>query len=214
MDSTMPDRGLPLSLWGIWWRVIGFPTNDGLTVTYVACPCTDFDGVRSDLDAYMSDALDRFGGFNGLFRPEVRVGQIMGMRDLPNYFRQSYGDGWALVGDAGYHKDPVIAQGISDAFRSAEWLTQAVHASFSGSRPLNDALAEYQRIRDERLTPMYDLSCHLATLEPPSPEMLVLYGALRANKVERNRLFGTLGGVVSPVEYYAPENMRRIIAGQ
>src|SRR6202051_3008652 len=22
MDSTMPDRGLPLSLWGIWWNVI------------------------------------------------------------------------------------------------------------------------------------------------------------------------------------------------
>src|SRR5271170_6260645 len=22
MDSTMPDRGLPLSLWGIWWNAI------------------------------------------------------------------------------------------------------------------------------------------------------------------------------------------------
>jgi flavin-dependent dehydrogenase len=194
--------------------VINFPTNDGLTVTYVGCVCADFDDVRSELDWYMLDALDRFGGYNGLFRPEARVGPIMGMRDIPNYFRQSYGDGWALVGDAGYHKDPVIAQGISDAFRSAEWLAQAVHAGLSGSRPLNDALAEYQHIRDERLMPMYDLSYQLAMLEPPSPEMMALYGALRDNKVERNRLMGTLGGIVSPAEYYAPENLQRIIAGQ
>jgi flavin-dependent dehydrogenase len=194
--------------------VITFPTNDGLTVTYVACPCSDFDSVRSDLDAYMLDALNRVAGFDGLFQPEARVGQIMGVRDLPNYFRQSYGDGWALVGDAGYHKDPVIAQGISDAFRSAEWLAQSVHAGLSGIRPLGEALADYQRVRDERLTPMYDLSCNIATLEPPSPEMLALYEALRTNKIERNRFFGTLGGIVSTAEYYAPQNLQRIIANQ
>jgi flavin-dependent dehydrogenase len=194
--------------------VITFPTNDGLTVAYLACPCADFDDVRSDLDGFMSDALNLVGDFKDLFLPEARVGPIMGMRDLPNFFRKSYGDGWALVGDAGYHKDPIIAQGISDAFRSAEWLAQAVHAGLGDSRPLGDSLAEYQRVRDERLTPMYDLSCSLAMLEPPSPEMLALYGALRTNEVERNRFFGTLGGVVPTAEYYTPENLRRIIAGQ
>jgi len=194
--------------------VITFPTNDGLTVAYVACPCADFDNVRSDLDGYLSDALNLVGDFKDLFPPGARVGPIMGMRDLPNFFRKSYGDGWALVGDAGYHKDPIIAQGISDAFRSAEWLAQAVHAGLGDSRPLVDSLAEYQRVRDERLTPMYDLSCSMATLEPPSPEMLALYGALRTNEVERNRFFGTLGGGVPTADYYAPENLQRIIAGQ
>ena len=193
---------------------ITFPTNDGLTVTYVACPCADFDGVRSDLDRFMSDTLNQVADLKDLFPPTARVGQIMGMRDFPNYFRQSYGDGWALVGDAAYHKDPVIAQGISDAFRSAEWLAQAVHAGLEGSRPLGDSLAEYQRVRDERLTPMYDLSCTFATLEPPSPDMAALFGALRTNETERNRFFGTLGGVVPPAEYYAPENLQRIIANQ
>ena len=133
------------------------------------------------------------------------------MRDLPNYFRQSYGDGWALVGDAGYHKDPVIAQGISDAFRSAEWLAKAVDDGLGGSKSLTDTLADYQRIRDERLTPMYDLTCHLAMLEPPSPEKMALYEALRSNEIERNRFFGTLGGVVLPQEYYSPDNLKRII---
>ena len=89
-----------------------------------------------------------------------------------------------------------------------------MHAGLRGSRPLVDALAEYQHVRDDKLTPMYDLSCNLAMLEHSSPEMLALFRALRTNEIERNRFFGTLGGVVSPVEYYAPENLRRIIANQ
>jgi 2-polyprenyl-6-methoxyphenol hydroxylase-like FAD-dependent oxidoreductase len=84
-------------------------------------------------------------------------------------FRQAFGDGWTLVGDAAYHKDPIIAQVISDAFRAAEWLADAVHAGFSGARPLIEALAEYQRVRDEHFAPMYELSCSLATLEPHHP---------------------------------------------
>jgi flavin-dependent dehydrogenase len=142
--------------------VYTFPTNDGLTVTYVTCPCADFDNVRADLDGWVSRALNQITGFEDIFLPGTRIGQIMGMRDLPNFFRKSYGDGWALVGDASYHKDPIIAQGISDAFRSAEWLAEAVHAGLGGSRPFGDALAEYQRIRNERLTPMYDLTCNMA----------------------------------------------------
>jgi flavin-dependent dehydrogenase len=209
--------GVPLHLPAIHPQprgvVITFPTNDGLTCTYVACPCADFDDVRADLNRWISEALDRVGDFKDMFHPGARAGQVMGMRDIPNFFRKPYGDGWALVGDAGYHKDPIIAQGISDAFRSAEWLAQALHAGLSGARPLMEALAEYHRVRDEKLTPMYDLSCGLAGLEPPSPEMLALYTALRTNELERNRFFGTLGGIVPVAEYYAPRNMQRIVAG-
>ena len=136
------------------------------------------------------------------------------MGDLPNFFRKPYGDGWALVGDAGYHKDPILAQGISDAFRSAEWLAEAVHAGFSGARPLDEAMADYQRIRDDHFMPMYDLSCGMAALEPPPPEMLALYLALRSNPVERDRYFGTLGGTVSIPDYYSPENLQRITTGR
>src|SRR6516225_7012330 len=192
--------------------VISFPTNDGLTVTYLACPRDDFALVRSDPERHLADALGLVAGFEEPFRGGTRAERIRGTGDLPNFFRQAFGDGWALVGDAAYHKDPIIAQGISDAFRSAEWLADAVHMGFSGARPLSEALAEYQRVRDERFTPMYELSCSLATLEPPSPEMLALYEALRTNPIERNRFFGTLGGTVSPSEYYTSENLQRLSA--
>jgi hypothetical protein len=35
---------------------------------------------------------------------------LRGTAALPTYFRVSSGPGWALVGDAGHHKDPVIAR--------------------------------------------------------------------------------------------------------
>jgi flavin-dependent dehydrogenase len=191
--------------------VISFPTNDGLTVTYLACPRDNFAAIRTDPERHLADAVRLVAGFEEPFRGATRVERIRGTGDLPNFFRQAFGDGWALVGDAAYHKDPIIAQGISDAFRSAEWLADAVHAGFSGTRPLNEALAEYQRIRDQQFTSMYELSCSLATLQPPSSDMLALYKALRTNPNERNRFFGTLGGTVPPSEYYAPENLQRII---
>jgi flavin-dependent dehydrogenase len=193
--------------------VITFPTNDGLTVTYVAFPRDEFEEVRSDPERHLEDALRSVANLEELFRGATRVERVKGTADLRNFFRPAYGNGWALVGDAGYHKDPIIAQGISDAFRSAEWLADAVQAGFSGGRSLNDALTDYQRIRDEQFAPMYELSCGLATLESPSPEMLALYEALRKNETERNRFFGTLGGAVSPSEYYAPDNLQRIISG-
>jgi flavin-dependent dehydrogenase len=192
--------------------VVSFPTNDGLTLTYVACPRDEFQRIRSDLGRHIADGLGLVADFAEAFRGAKLAEQIRGTGTIPNFFRKPYGEGWALVGDAGYHKDPILAQGISDAFRSVEWLVDAVHAGFSGSRKLGEALADYQRIRDEHLKPMYDLCCNLAGLAPPPPEMLALYQALRYDTAERNRFFGTLGGTVPIPEYYAPENLQRIVA--
>jgi 2-polyprenyl-6-methoxyphenol hydroxylase-like FAD-dependent oxidoreductase len=148
-----------------------------------------------------------------LIRAGRRAERIMGTGDIRNFFRKPYGDGWALVGDAGYHKDTLTAQGITDAFRSAELLTEAIHQGFSGARPMKEAMAEYQRLRDEQGGPMYELTCSLASLEPPPAEMLALYQALRSNQPEADRFFGTLAGTFPIAEYYAPENLRRIVGG-
>jgi len=193
--------------------IASFPTHDGLTITPIVCPREEFDMARRDPDRHVREHLALVDEFAAIFSRAKCVEPVRGSGTLPNFFRQPYGNGWALVGDAGFHKDPILAQGISDAFRCAEWLTDAIHAGFSGARPLNDALADYQRIRDERLTPSYELTCDLAALTPPLPEMHALYEALEHDELERNRFFGTLAGTVSIPEYYAPENLRRIIDG-
>jgi 2-polyprenyl-6-methoxyphenol hydroxylase-like FAD-dependent oxidoreductase len=137
--------------------------------------------------------------------------RFVGTADLPNFFRKPVGPGWALVGDASYHKDPITAQGISDAFRGAEALAEALDAGFSGREPWESALARLERARDEEVTPMYEFTCQLATLEPPPPLMQRLFAALHGNQSETNRFFGVLAGTVPVREFFSRENMQRII---
>jgi 2-polyprenyl-6-methoxyphenol hydroxylase-like FAD-dependent oxidoreductase len=187
------------------------PTNDGLTIAIVLFPIEEFDAKR-DIDGHFMAAMDQAPYLAEMLRAGERVEPYYGSGDVENFFRKPYGDGWALAGDAGYHKDPCTAQGISDAFRSAQWLADAIDAGLSGARPMDQALAEYQRIRDEHLLPMYELTFGLAHLAPPPPEIQALHQALRINRPEADRFIGTLAGTVPIPEYYAPENVMRIVA--
>jgi flavin-dependent dehydrogenase len=72
---------------------------------------------------------------------------------VPNYFRRPYGPGWALVGDAGYNRDLITAQGMHDAFRDAELCATALDEAFSGTRAFEDAMADYQLTRDRQVLP-------------------------------------------------------------
>ena len=192
--------------------IISYPTNDGLTMTIVVAPREEFEAVRADPDRYMQDGIAMVADWAEPFRDRGYVEELRGTAAIPNFFRKPYGDGWALVGDAGYHKDPILAQGISDAFRSVEWLVAAIDDGFSGRRPLAEALADYQRRRDDHCKPMYDLCMDLAALKPPPPEMIDLFRALRSNQAECDRYFGTLAGTVPIPDFYAKENVDRIIA--
>jgi 2-polyprenyl-6-methoxyphenol hydroxylase-like FAD-dependent oxidoreductase len=142
-----------------------------------------------------------------------REERFVGTAETTNFFRKPYGSGWALVGDAGYHKDPATAQGISDSFRDAELLTEAVDDGFAGRRPLTEALAEYEHKRNAAVLPMYEFTTQLANLaEPPSPEVQQLLAALYGNQTETDRFLGTWAGTVSVPEFFAPENVQRILA--
>jgi 2-polyprenyl-6-methoxyphenol hydroxylase-like FAD-dependent oxidoreductase len=106
------------------------------------------------------------------------------------------------VGDAGYHKDPITAQGITDAFRDAELLADALDAGFTDARPLEVALADYERTRNEETRPMYDLTYDLAALAPPSPDQQALFASLREDPERTNRFLGTVAGTVSIPEFF------------
>jgi 2-polyprenyl-6-methoxyphenol hydroxylase-like FAD-dependent oxidoreductase len=118
---------------------------------------------------------------------------------VPAFFRRPYGPGWALVGDAGYVKDPCTAQGITDAFCSAELLTDAVHDALCGRRPWDEALADYERRRNEAAMPMYEFTYAQASLEPPPPPLEDMLAALRDDQTSTDRFFGVFAGTV-PVE--------------
>jgi 2-polyprenyl-6-methoxyphenol hydroxylase-like FAD-dependent oxidoreductase len=91
-------------------------------------------------------------------------GPLRGMLDLPAYFRRSYGPGWALAGDAAHHKDPIIARGITDAFRDADLLARAIGSGLGGETDLQPALAQYHRQREAASWRMNELNHRLAEL--------------------------------------------------
>jgi flavin-dependent dehydrogenase len=96
---------------------------------------------------------------------EVRLRAFPG---LPGFIRQSVGEGWALVGDAGYFRDPLTAHGITDALREAEFLTRAV---LSGT----EALATYQSERDARVTGLLEVTNQVCAFEWDMDEVKALH---------------------------------------
>jgi 2-polyprenyl-6-methoxyphenol hydroxylase-like FAD-dependent oxidoreductase len=74
-----------------------------------------------------------------------------GVRTFPGlvgFMRRAWGPGWALVGDAGYWKDPISAHGLTDALRDAELLARAVVAWRTDGLPEREALTGYEAERN------------------------------------------------------------------
>ena len=126
-------------------------------------------------------------------------------------FRKPYGPGWALVGDAGYNKDFITAQGIQDAFRDAELCATALHDTLSGRAAFDDAMAHYQRTRDGVL-PMFEFTCDFAMLQPPPPELQQLLFAMRGNQSAMDGFARVNAGVTSPAEFFSDSNAAQILA--
>ena len=132
--------------------------------------------------------------------------------DVPNFVRKPYGEGWALVGDAGMVMDPITGQGIGHALRDAELLSAALAEGLDGGRPLATTLAEYARKRDHDALPMYDFTTRLASFGPPDVAQDVLFKALAAAEPgEVSRFIGVMTGAVPVTDYLAPANLRRVI---
>lgn len=162
--------------------VLAFPTNDGLTCIAAGAPRELFGEYRKDIEATFHRLVAQA---SPAFAERVRAGKReerwLGTADTENYFRQPYGPGWALCGDAGYHKDFVTGLGIADAFRDAEFLADALHAALTGAAPFPDAMAAYQRRRDEAAKPMYEMTVAFAQF--PSIEEMIAGFAERGIEV-------------------------------
>ena len=151
------------------------PTNDGESCVFVA---TTPDRMRRLRRAGAEDAfatlLDTAGP---ALADRVRSGEIRsrmhGWAGVPGYVRRSWGPGWALVGDAGYFKDPITTHGMTDALRDAELLADAILAGLAGA-PEADALAGYQATRDRLSTALFEVTEDVAGYDWDTPRVQVL----------------------------------------
>lgn len=129
-----------------------------------------------------------------------------------NHFRKPYGPGWALVGDAGYLKDPLTAHGMTDAFQSAELCTTALDDAFTGARSYAEAMAACQELRDTRAMPIYQFTLQLASGEEPPPEFQQLLGAIARNQPAMDDFTGMFAGSISPSTFFDPGRLARLIS--
>jgi flavin-dependent dehydrogenase len=176
----------------------------------VGFPYRDAGLFKADVEGNYLGALDREPQFAERVRQARREARFAG-GGVPNFFRKPYGPGWALVGDAGYTRDPVTAQGISDAFRDAELCAAALHEAFDGGRSFDEAMSDYQQTRDLRARPIYEFTTQLATLDPPPPEMQQLLGASQGNQAAMDAFVSVIAGTMSPLEFLHPDHVASIL---
>jgi flavin-dependent dehydrogenase len=194
------DRG-----WGV------LPTHDGLTCVVMGWPRSQFELNREDVEGTYMKSFELAPEFAERIHNAKREARFTGIRDLPGFFRKPYGPGWALVGDAGYHKHPLTAFGITDAFRDAEAVAAGLDDAFAGRDQYDEAMAGYQRSRDALSRPIYELTSEFAKIEPPPPEMLQLFGALHGNQAAMDDFVSVMAGTLPAPEFFDPGNVARIM---
>lgn len=182
------------------------PTNDGQTGVFVSTTPRRMHALRK-------------GGTDAAFRTlvaraapalEERVaaagatGRTRGWGGVPGFVRRSSGPGWALVGDAGYFKDPITAHGITDALRDAELLTDEILEALAGGIPEAVALCRYQATRDRLSHRLFEATEAVAAYDwdvPQVQRLLRQVSASMSDEVEhlegrgRDRLDRRLGSV-------------------
>jgi 2-polyprenyl-6-methoxyphenol hydroxylase-like FAD-dependent oxidoreductase len=134
------------------------PTNDDASCVFASTTAARFDSeLRSDFAT----------GFS---------------RNL----RRAWGPGWALVGDAGYFKDPITAHGISDALRDAEILARAVKRALGRSEQEAEAFAEYESTRDHLSEGLFAATESIARYDWTLAEVQELHRQLSASMKAEN----------------------------
>ncbi|GAA4872579.1 NAD(P)/FAD-dependent oxidoreductase [Actinomycetospora straminea] len=167
------------------------PTTGDEACVWVGVPTARFDALRGDLEgahrALLAEAApdlgDRLGG------PDAGPRRVRGFPGVPGFVRRAGGPGWALVGDAGYFKDPLTAHGITDALRDAELLARALLGSSGPTRA--DALRDYQDTRDRLSADVAALTERIASYRWDLAELRELLPALsRAMRPEVDEIRG------------------------
>ena len=148
-------------LYNIGGAVGSIPTNAGDTCVFASLPPTRFEKERrGGLDTLYHALLSEVSPDLARSVNESELsGKLRAFAGTPGFLRCSAGPGWALVGDAGYFRDPITAHGITDALRDAELLARAV------TEGGDSALAGYQETRNDLVRGLLDVTARIASFE-------------------------------------------------
>ena len=168
-----------------------FPTHGGEACVWLVRPTATVGSLLAAGGRRVAALVESLDALAPGLAARVRAGRVTstvrGAVGLPNYVRTPIGPGWALVGDAGYHRDPVTGHGITDAFRDAELLATALDGSLRDPADEHEAMRTYADRRNEALRETFDLTRALASF--PHPDRFVELQIQLSDALEREADF-------------------------
>lgn len=137
------------------------PTNAGLHCVFACAPPARLRAARDAPglawhQELLREAAPALAARIGDAPPASRLHVFAGRR---GFLRRPHGPGWALVGDAGYFKDPLTAHGITDALRDAALLAEAAATGTEA------AMRRYAETRDALSLPLFEATEAIAAFD-------------------------------------------------
>lgn len=187
-----------------------FPTNDDRSLLGIFGKIENVQNFKKNYSDHFFKTLKTIPNIEARLLKAKQEEKIYGCIDLPNFFRKSYGPGWALVGDAGYCKDPGLGQGITDCFRDAELLSEAIDIGFHQENNMLKSLSNYEKKRDEIVEEIYEFTLQSASITPTG-KILQLRNSIKNNAEYINRFLGLTAGTQSSREFFSKDHLKVIL---
>jgi 2-polyprenyl-6-methoxyphenol hydroxylase-like FAD-dependent oxidoreductase len=192
--------------------ILVFPTHDGLTCIWAGRSREDWDGYRKDVKGGYHEIIGLAPSLAERLKHASQVTPFKGTSKLLNFYRQSFGKGWALVGDAAYHRDPLPGMGIGDAFLGAQLLADAIADGLAGDATrLDHSLATYQSAFRNRTMPIFEYTLRAASLKDPA-SAIPIYERVARSGEETTRFMDVLSGNIPFKAFFNPANIARLLA--
>ena len=138
--------------------VVG-PVDEWLVTSAMGVRLADLDAFRAQLPGSYHAWLRQDRHMAAVLEGARLVDRVGGAVGLRMHKRVPVGPGWALVGDAGYHLDPMGARGMTAGVLGASLLAEKL---------VGGDLASYQLERDALLQPEWDFTLGTLALQPPT----------------------------------------------
>lgn len=183
----------------------------GIWMVIVYLPQAQFDGFRRNKDENFWKAMDSDPRVGPRLRSGTQLQPIKGAGDFVNFVREPVGDGWALIGDAGQHKDPIFGQGIGDAVRSAELLADCMVEAESEGSDLDSALARFRLKRDLDLVPNFQWMIQGRPTDMTETHFTTIFDRLGTDPEQAERFVNLFSHAVSGTEFFGRLNASRLL---
>ena len=167
----------------------GIPADDGLYLACVMPPAAEYQRFMDAMEANWEREVAGLHWVGERVAEGRRVGRPRGLRSVDTFLRDATGPGWVLLGDAGHFKDPAPGQGIADALRQAERLSEAIVAGL-GAGDLDARLYHWWAQRDDDALERHTWAHGFGAAGPPPHILLEAQRQTLARRDAAERFWG------------------------